>query len=164
MNIGSTGSNRWLTYITNKLTGFTYFLDKLKLVFGKSLVQTKFLSTNNNTTGIKSELGYSNLSVNKWYKLKIYHAMGWAATTQALNVVQISNGGNEILVSQLGGQHNSGNSVKTSSYVIFQATGTTIEVALTNTGASVLSGNGTLSLTHTQLEELPNHEETTKFS
>ena len=127
--------------------------------------QTKFLSASTSTTGVLSDLTFSNLTIGKKYKVEFQHAMIWTATGQAVSQISILNG-SQICNSLMGGQHNSGNgNFSVGCSKIFTATSTSLTHNLTASIVSTLYGDvSNTGRTNSTLCELPdNYIETTEW-
>lgn len=142
----------------------TGFLNKLKAVFGKTLYQEKVMSANQTTNGDIADLTFNNLEAGKKYRLT--GGLTFSNTGDDGNNVQIFNGATQLIF--LDSNPNAGGGTQ-SLYLavstVFTASADTLTFNANSTGAnSFVLGNGSRSISHMILEELPNHEETTKFS
>jgi hypothetical protein len=139
------------------------FLTKLKLVFGKTLFQTKILTADNNGGNgtVHSDLTFNNLTIGRSYRI-----------TGVVRIIN-QNGGNDLIAVHNGvtvarTRHYDGDNGPNSTcpiYGFFTATTTvlTFETAFKN-GSSTISGDPVDPVTAVTLEELPNHEATTQWT
>lgn len=134
----------------------------LALVDVQTIYQANFLSTPFNANDSdNADLRFSNLTPGKHYKVKI--AMQTTTTGNNPAVIQVTHDGTELCRVS----HRSAGSTgiqNSESSRIFQATTDTVVFNLFAAVDATIGGNGTASDTFAELEELPNHKLTTKFS
>lgn len=133
------------------------FLTKLKTVFGKTEWQQKRLTSDSAGIAIASDLNFENLTIGKTYKLTI-NIYGTSNTdVSAYN----NNTDSGYIIARA---RFDGDTSYQSGVGVFTATSSSIRVK-NNANTTLFGGifdDG--SLTNAILEELPNHEETTKFN
>ena len=113
----------------------------------------KFLPTNTGTLG--TVLSFPNLDTTKNYNFVFLHSIQWVGTTQAVNqcVLQYVDT-TSIARSQLGGQHNNSNVVRSVGMdLTFTPTQTQVDVEMINANASLLRGSGNFNETHMVVTE-----------
>ena len=128
--------------------------------------QTKFLTTNI-TTNIAdiTDLKFNNLEIGKTYRLTVSPYIQ-TDTAQSNVTMAVICGGDLILRPSFQGDGGGNARQQASSTVVFVATGNTITFSLDNmNGTDTLIGTAaSVEHTYAQLEELPNHRETGKWS
>ena len=131
------------------------------------LTQTNILTTSvSTTTADIVELKFSNLEIGKFYRLsgQAHHLVD--DTNSHSSDFQVLHDGNVVAASLLVMPGGGGTLVSKSGLgsKVFKATASTLVATWTEIGTTVLIGDGTLDGTWLQLEELPNHKETSKWS
>lgn len=147
----------------------TSFLTKLKAVFGKTLYQRKFLPNDATASGDYGSLTFNNLTVGKTYKAFI-NFRGVSRTGQSNSPrLRLYSGPNQT-GTEYGGTLYDPDTTSSSWTVIWESTvhfvanSTTMYAFINADGSNFLVGDGTVSRTYIVLEELDNHELTTKFN
>lgn len=126
--------------------------------------QIKYLNSDItvNTADV-TDLGFNNLEIGKKYR--ITGSVSWEADNQDNPTLRVLNNGNVIGISTIG-LVQTGQVYKVGiNSEVFTATSTSIIAEVTGMDAgNLLAGDGTSNQTWFQLEELPNHVETGKWS
>jgi hypothetical protein len=124
--------------------------------------QTKTLSAHTTSTGVMSDLTFSNLTIGSTYRVTLRLLWDFSGgDVDHIVFVQIKNG--STLLSTAGGRNTSATDEGRIGFpILFEATDTTVTFdAVSNTNARIL-GTGTGNTAAT-LEELPNHKATTRW-
>ena len=140
--------NHWISISSVKESSFTgTYLDKLK-------TQTKYLTADTSSTGVMTDLTFSNLTVGLWYEANLFVLTD--ATTGSDPLVYIVHDGSNIDMIKFtdqGGAVNLGATVFHTT-VKFQATNTTLTFNHQSGGTVTISGNSTDIETKVNLTEL----------
>jgi hypothetical protein len=135
---------------------------------GETLYQTRYLTADiTTTTADITDLKFENLTIGKKYRLTI-HGLGLIQGDTATEIVRIAgtNGAQTSLAywKIRNDGSNDANEIALTSSEIFTATASTVIIDCAITGTNTLRGNDNNIETWAQLEELPQHTETTKFT
>lgn len=126
--------------------------------------QHKLLSSNITVDGTMSDLTFNNLEVGKHYRVSLQASI----VTDGIDSVDISITHNSATIGFIQSREGDITSTdqETSSVVsVFKATATTLTFVAVSIGpGSLIAGNNTRGLTYATLEELPLHQETTKWT
>lgn len=146
----------------------TGWLTKLKSLFGKTYTQTKFTTGNHTTNADIAQLQFNNLEIGKWYRISgtvAFSAISGGPDNIDLNFFSGASGTGTRYGILTAGLAANGQVDRKSPNIIFQAVSTNLYclAASITSGNAILGDSGNVG-TKIQLEELPNHEETTKFN
>lgn len=133
--------------------------------FTKTKFQTKFLGGNVSTNGVDltPQIGFNNLEIGKFYRLSGQFSAGSNVAGNAQASLVIECGGQTVINPRHHDDDTTSN--KWGINTIFEAQGNTLTVVSSISGGDAqINGNGTRFNTFFQLEELPNHEETSQWN
>jgi len=128
--------------------------------------QMKALSAANTSTGIIADLTFNNIVIGKWYKVSgVINVQEYLTSVSDKYFYSYLRNGNTV-IARLNWRNNSQARMHhpITIHSLFKATETDINFYVSSNSDLQITGNGTSSLSHLIVEELPNHEETIKWS
>lgn len=150
MNLGPIFSNGWMTKLITLLTPTI-----------KTKIQTKVLQASISGTGVESDLSFNNLVVGKWYGIsgRIY-----LAGSGSINIAYQFEDGASFTEAYPNKDVSGQEEWMRTHNLKFQAQTAVMNFNVLGFTTGSMIGDGTRNRSYLQIEELPNHEETTDFS